>query len=294
MNNDFTNMEPFYYILDPQLALYMLLAVVLFFIGKLFYDRFTPYSLNHQLTKLDNKAIAVTFSGYLLGLGIIIFGVLNGDSTETFTYDQLLKDCGATLLWGSYGIILLHIAGWINDKALLHKFCNIKELIEDKNIGTGAVMFGSYVGTAFIIKGSLTGDANDSLVMALLSALIYFLAGQFAFILFGTLYDRITRFKLHDEIEADNIAAGTAYGMNLVAVGVLIGGFIAKYDSLPALGLWFVISAFLLVTCRYLVDKLILPGSLLDDEIATDHNWGAALIEGAAAISLAFILTTLF
>jgi hypothetical protein len=42
------------------------------------------------------------------------------------------------------------------------------------------------------------------------------------------------------------------------------------------------------------VDKFILPGSLLDEEISRDRNWGAALIEGTAAIGLALILTTLF
>ena len=44
-----------------------------------------------------------------------------------------------------------------------------------------------------------------------------------------------------------------------------------------------------LMIIRKLSDKFILPGDALDKEIGNDQNWGAALIEGAVAVGLAYI-----
>ena len=41
---------------------------------------------------------------------------------------------------------------------------------------------------------------------------------------------------------------------------------------------------------RVVVDHLVLPGDKLDIEIKRDRNWGAALIEGAVAVGIAFVL----
>ena len=44
-----------------------------------------------------------------------------------------------------------------------------------------------------------------------------------------------------------------------------------------------------LVILRVIIDKFVLPGEALDKEIVEDKNWGAAIIEGAAALGVAFI-----
>ena len=54
------------------------------------------------------------------------------------------------------------------------------------------------------------------------------------------------------------------------------------------------VSFFFLITGRYIADKLLLPGGLLDDEISQDRNWGAALIEGGVAIIIALAVGNLF
>ena len=82
--------------------------------------------------------------------------------------------------------------------------------------------------------------------------------------------------------------------MTMIAVGVLMCGYILQNSSLPGLLVWFVIACLLLLVSRYLIDKIILPGTLLDEEISRDRNWGAALVEGISAISLALILIAIF
>ena len=80
----------------------------------------------------------------------------------------------------------------------------------------------------------------------------------------------------------------------MIAIAILLSGFIIRYDSLLGFVAWFIASLFFLTISRYLVDKILLPGSLLDEEISGDQNWGAALVEGGVAIVLALMLVPAF
>ncbi|MFQ3225285.1 MAG: uncharacterized membrane protein YjfL (UPF0719 family) [Lentimonas sp.] len=276
-------------IIDSQAVIYLVLSIALLAVGKKINDLLSPYDLNEQLTQADNKAIALSFAGYLIAIIIIICSILNTSATT-----GLWADIADTSLWCVIGILLLQASRFINNKWLLHKFDIWKELIQDKNVGAGAIQCGAYIGSACMIKAALYGEDSESFVISLISAIVYFLIGQVAFVLFSKLYQRVSRFDLHEEIENDNVAAGVGFGMSLTATGILLSGYLMKYDSFIGLALWFVMGAFLLIVCRYLVDKILLPGSELDEEISRDRNWGAALIEGSSAIGLALILTSLF
>lgn len=281
---------------NPHALIYLVTMLGVFVIGKWVYDLFTPYKLNEQLVEVDNRAVAVAFAGYLLGLGIILEGVVSQESTNVATGSarrDLLLDVGDTLLWGVIGIVLLQLARLINDKLLLNTFSNTKELVEDKNVGTGAVEFGSFVGSALIIRVLLMGEGHGILT-SIVETVVYFLAAQAIFVLFGKVYQMVTRYDVHKEIERDNAAAGVSLGLSLIAVSVLVSSYLSHYDSLPGLALWFLIGTVLLLGCRYLVDKFLLPGRLLDDEVGTDRNWGAALIEGGSAIALAALIGASF
>jgi uncharacterized membrane protein YjfL (UPF0719 family) len=293
---DMMNSEPVFWLLQFEGAVYLLAVFVVLYAAKLIYDLFTPFSINKQLTDEDNKAVAVSFSGYLLGVLVILLSIFHSGTVVEegiHTPMDLAADLLATVVWGVIGILLLNISHVLNDKFLLSKFDNVKELVTDKNIGTGAVLFGSYLGSALIIRSAIYGESHGWMV-DVSSTLLYFIFGQVGFLLFGFLYQFITRYDLHVEIEKDNVSAGVAFGLSLVAISILLSGFIYDYDSLPGFVLWFVMSLFMLVVSRYLVDKIMLPGSLLDEEISKDQNWGAALVEGAVAIGIALLMVPAF
>ncbi len=172
---------------NPHALIYLVTMLGVFVIGKWVYDLFTPYKLNEQLVEVDNRAVAVAFAGYLLGLGIILEGVVSQESTNVATGSarrDLLLDVGDTLLWGVVGIVLLQLARLINDKLLLNTFSNTKELVEDKNVGTGAVEFGSFVGSALIIRVLLMGEGGG-IFASIVETVGYFLAAQAIFVLLG-------------------------------------------------------------------------------------------------------------
>jgi len=277
-----------YYVNFYALA-FLIEALILIFIGKLIRDIVVPYKIDHELTTNDNKALATSYTGYMIGQGIVILGVLTGEASA------FVDDLIGVAIWSLIGIILLNIAVIINDKLLLRAFDNRKEIIEDKNVGTGAVQCGAYIGTAFLIRAVVGSEgAHDSMVADIIGTLIFFVVGQIGFIVFSMIYQSITKYNLHDEIERDNIAAGVSFGMTLIAVGVLMSKTIDRTPSLVAFVAWFGTGMVLLVITRFLVDKLILPSHQLDSEICTDQNWGAAMIEGGAAIIVAFLLNASF
>ncbi len=294
--NELISLENLDNLLNYNGYIYLVISLVLFWIGKIIYDFLTPFKVNKELTTNDNKALSVSFCGYLVAIGIIIWGVLDSPNAGFAAKEKfnLLFDIRQITIWSLVGIVLLNIARLINDKILLGKFDNTKEIIKDKNVGTGAVEFGSYVGTAFIIRSLVTGETSVDFSYEILATIVFFILGQIAFILFGFFYQKMTKYDLYDEIEKDNIAAGLAYGLSLVAIGILLSEPLKTYDSLVYLGIWLVMGMILIYICRLIVDKLIFPEQKIDDEISKDRNWGVALIEGGLNIVIVLILSYSF
>lgn len=288
MFRDLIGLEEIGGLLKYEAVVYLALTLLLFWIGKKVYDLLTPFKIDHELTTNDNKALAVSFSGYLSAIGIIIWGVIDSPSTNFVT------DVLEVVIWSIIGILLLNFARIINDKFLLSKFDNTKEIITDKNVGTGAVEFGAYVGTAFIIKSVVEGESSGNIAFEIGTTLIFFFCGQLAFILFAKIYQTITTYDLHEEIEKDNIAAGTSFGLSLVAIGLLLSDAISRSDSLVYFTIWFVVGSVLLVIARFITDKIIFPHHKIDDEIKKDRNWGVSIIEGVIAITVVLLLNSSF
>ena len=78
----FFDWEVIYYFVHPEGAIYLLAILIILFIAKWIHNILTPYKINNQLTEEDNKAVALSFSGYLLGVGIIVLGVFSNPATN--------------------------------------------------------------------------------------------------------------------------------------------------------------------------------------------------------------------
>jgi uncharacterized membrane protein YjfL (UPF0719 family) len=273
-------------------ALYFGLALILIFLARRLKMLTSNINLDAELTTRDNKALSLETAGYFLAVMIVIGSTFR--SSPALDNLPVWQDLASSALWSLIAMLLLLVSAWINDRVLLRHFDNKKEIITDQNVGTGAVVAGTYVGTALIVGASLQGTTGGGFWIELLDTLAFFTVGQVAFVLLGILYQKASDYDIHEEIENDSAAAGIALGMNLLAMGLILGAAIANSDSLVALAVWAVVAAMLLIFGRFLADRFLLPGSALDHEIAKDRNWGAALIEGAVALGLAFIINASF
>jgi uncharacterized membrane protein YjfL (UPF0719 family) len=259
----------------------------LLFIGKIINDLLhREYKLNFELVEKDNAALALAIAGYYSGLVLAIGGALVGPGISII--DDLMDLC----IYGLLSIILVNVSWYICDKLILFRFKVSEELIRDHNQGTGAVSAGMSIASGFIIFGAIQGKGGS-----IWTVIIFWAIGQIILILAGLIYNLITPYKIHDEIEKDNIAAGVSFAGALVAVGVIVGlaaesDFESWTTSLPDYLGYAALGLALLPLIRLLTDKVLLPTVNLTDEIARQEkpNVGAAYIEAFSYVAAAFII----
>ena len=202
---------------------YVALGVALLVVAKLVRDLVTPYKLDEELTTKDNPALGLSLAGYFLGVVIIFLGAAIGpEPDEAPSWTELLFTFGIVGAYALGGIALLNIGVVILDRLVLSSFSIQKEIIEDRNLGTGAVVFGTYIATALVVAGSVYGQGVGPWWMGPVSTIVFFVLGQLALVLFGMLYRWITTYDLHGEIERDNVAAGVAFGLSIIAIGIVL------------------------------------------------------------------------
>ena len=233
-------------------AAYVLCAILILFCGKITLNVLTPYRLDDEFASKDNPAFGLSLVGYYIGILIVFIGasLSFGDApTEVslFVWKGILKDIG----WALLGIPLLNLARVVTDRIVFRTFSTRKEIIEDRNVGMGAIKFGVYIGSALVLAGALSGRGGG-----LVTALAFFALGQMALIAVSWIYQYITKYDFHDEIEKDNVAAGVAYSGARIAVGIVLmrgtcGDFYSWADNLLQFAWYFFCAVLLLFLGRF-------------------------------------------
>ena len=271
---------------------YISSAFIILFIGKKVYDVLhKDIDVKSELVSKDNFAFAVSHAGYLLGLLLSIGGAIVGPS------NGLYIDLIDIFVYGFLGVILLNLSLIINDKIILKEFSTRKEIVEDQNVGTGVVEAASSVAAGLIIYGAITGEAT-SLSQGLLTAVVFWALAQFILLITSYVYNLITPYNIHQEIEKDNVAVGLGFSGAIIAIANLIrfgieGEFVGWANVLSEVGFDVFLGLALLPIMRMLTDKILLPGAKLTDEIVNQKkpNIGAGLIEAFAYIGGSILLT---
>lgn len=268
-------------------VIYLVCVYILFWIGKLVYDLTTPaYRLKEELVEKDNTALAAAFAGYLFGLVLAIGGVISGPS------HGLETDLIDVLIYGPLAILLLNLSRLVNDRLILHGFSIRDEIVHDQNVGTGAVVCASYIATGLVIYGAVAGVLGG-----VVTTLAFWALGQAALVLAGLVYNWITPYSIHAEIERDNVAAGVGFAGALVGIGIVVqhaaaGDFISWAISLQDFAFEVLVGLVLLPVVRVATDKILLPGARLTDEITDSEkpNLGAGFIEALSYIGASFLI----
>lgn len=277
---------------------YLAVAMVFLLVAKLVFDWFTPYSLDKELTEKDNPAAGILITGYLLGVLAVICSVFMDDGSggyEVPTIAIFQEEMKGVAIYGGMGILFLFLAGIINDKFILNKFSNEKEIIEKQNMSVATIMGMTYIGSGLIIGGSIYGSAD------VLSAIVMFVIGQIVLVIFGQIYQALTTYDDQKEVgEKQNLAAGMAFGGNILAYSLILMRGIALDPRESANWMWedrlteflyyAICGAGLLVLTRFIADKVFMPKVKTADEIVKDKNINAGLIETAIALTAGMIL----
>ena len=265
---------------------YLAVILVLLAVGKWVYDALhRRFVLRVELLEKDNLALAVTVAGYYLGLVIVLGGVVSGPASVS-----LLDDVIGLVIFGALAIVLLNLSAWVNDRLVFSRFDNEREIVEDRNVGVGILEGANYVAVGLITAGAMSGEGG------LASGLVFWVTGLAALVVAGVLYDRITSYDLHEQIEGGNVAVAAAFAGVLVGFGNVIrlageGDFVSWNESLTEFGYYLVVGLVLLPLVRLFADKVLLPGARLTDELVKDRpNLGAGVIEGVTYLAASMLI----
>ena len=266
--------------------IYLAVILALLVVGKWVYDALhRSFALRTELIENDNLAAALAVAGYYLGLVVVLVGVVSGPASFS-----LLDDVIGLVIFGLLGIVLLNLSALINDKLVFSKFAIEREIVEDRNVGVGAIAGANYTAVGLITAGAMSGEGG------LLSGLVFWIAGLAALVVAGMLYDRITSYDMHDEIEKGNVAVAAAFAGVLIGFGNIIrlageGDFVSWNESLTEFGYYTVVGLILLPFIRLVADKVLLPGARLSDELLQEQpNLGAGVIEGVSYLAASMLI----
>ena len=291
-----TDALTFDYIWDGVLTmmLYLAASFILFYLGKIAYQLFhRDTKVSDELVEKDNFAFSVAYVGYFIGLLLAIGAAVMGESYGLWVD---LMDIG---VYGILTILLLNVSIILNDKLILRKFSVKREILEDRNVGTGVIEGANAVATGLIVLGAVHGEGYDySIGGPIVTAILYWAIGQLLLFVTSLVYNAIVPYDVHEQIEKDNVAAGIGMAGALIAIANLIRyALMHDFDSwivtLEDVGLDVGIGLLFLPLARFLTDKILLPGQKLTDEIVNQEkpNMGAALVEAFAYIGGSVLIT---
>jgi uncharacterized membrane protein YjfL (UPF0719 family) len=298
---------------------YVALSFLIFAVGKVIYDKVAPYTLDEEMTQSDNPAVALAVGGFFSGMFIILLAVLKPGTADpqlqsSLTMPDWLWEGIVFTSWALIGIAALIVSLILNNRIVLRRMNVTDELTQDKNTGAGMVIFASNIASALFISGIVSGDMGMDMsgTVAAMDLPYYladflvgmgvgiglFLAGQAVLYLFILISEKLTSYDIQYELEEkDNLAAGIAYGGNIVSLGILTLKLVmVVLNESPSLTTWYTLAAlviFLLVlnpVVRLFTDKILLPGSDLKKELCEDQNSGAGLVAALVQTGFAGII----
>ena len=292
--NLFTMDMPLSVVFDATALIFFVIAVLLLLMCKLIFDWITPYNIDEQLLEKDNKAIAISFSGFLGGLCIVIASVIVDESAPIYAFSSfpLLQSIIETFIWCVIGMGLLALSMLFNDRFLLFSFSNRKKMVGEGNRSVGIAVFASLISSSIIIRPLVTGDPIFfNPFLELLAVFLFFIVAQALMVVFAKLYSGTSGFDLQSELKKDNLAAAISFGFHLIAIAWMIADITFVTNSIVIVCLYFVNGCVMLLLTRYLFDKLLFHHSKISSEIVDDQNYGIAFVEGLVVVGISLILT---
>ena len=271
-------------------ALYFIASLILFLIGKIAFQQFNKKTkVTHELLEKDNLAFSFSLVGYYVGLILAIGSSLLGEHVS------LKADMISIGIYGLGAILLLNISSIINDKLIFRNFKMQKEIIEDENVGSGVIEAANYIATGLIIFGASKGAVSFDIII------LYWAIAQVALVLSSILYNIITPYNIHDEIEKDNVAVGVGFAGTIIGMAIILSYSVSNhYESISeasvTISTLIIIGLITLPLTRIVTDKILLSGYSLTDELVNQQkpNIGCGLIEATAYIGTAILLTWCF
>lgn len=270
-----------------HVVVWLLLGFALCWIGKRAYGLFHPRArVDRELTARDNLAFAVPMGAYYLGILIVVGAPLSGQSSG-----NLLRDGSAVAAWGLLAVVLLNLASIAEDRILVPRLDLITEILERENVAAGIVLAAFHLSSALLVLGALGEEGG------LLPAAVFWAYAQALLIVACAVFLRLVRYDVAAEIERGNQAVALSLAGVIVAMGnvlrMAITGSFAGWSAGFAAATGYALAGLaLLFAVRWLLDKVLLPGVTIRQEVVEQEvpNIGVGYLEALFYLGASFLI----
>lgn len=131
-----------------EAAVYLLVGLIMMMLGYLIIDLIIPVDFPQEIRE-GNKAVGWVSAGIYAGLGFVIRSAIITISTGEAA--ELLQGTLDTVIYSVIGIIAFILGYFIVD--LVNKKFNFNVALKEKNEAAGIMVFGIFLGIAFIVSG---------------------------------------------------------------------------------------------------------------------------------------------
>ena len=290
MKHDLINTLNTGYLILLKVSPYYLLGIFLIIFAKFFLSLTTPkIKLNNEIVEKNNGVVGFVLASYIVSIGLVLNSMIINHIGD-YSLSNLLN----LLIIGLLAIILIRFSMFINDKLILYKFSITNQLINKESYSTSFIVGGGMIATSLIFSGVLSLE-TDNFTKILIYSVIYFFIGQVFLILAGVIYQGITKYDIHYEIEnRENKTVGIAMGGFLIASGLIIKSSLTSLNGNILAEVIFsliliLIGFIFLIIVRKIVDWVFLPKTPLNLEVVRDQNIAAGVIVAASYIIVALL-----
>ncbi len=131
-----------------ETVVYLGIGLVMMMLGYFIIDLFIPVDFPQEIND-GNKAVGWVSAGIYAGLGFVIRSAIISNTISEAT--ELLQGVIDTTVFGAIGVVALVLGYFIVD--LLNRKFNFNVALKEKNEAAGIMVFGIFLGVAFIVSG---------------------------------------------------------------------------------------------------------------------------------------------
>lgn len=129
-------------------VVYLCVGLIIMMIGHWIIDLIIPVDFPQEIND-GNKAVGWVSAGIYAGLGFVIRSAI---ISNTISEDvSLLTGSIDTVVYATVGIVAFIIGYFVVD--IINKKFNFNKALKEKNEAAGIMIFGIFVGIAFIVSG---------------------------------------------------------------------------------------------------------------------------------------------
>ena len=134
-----------------ETVVYLCIGLIMMMLGYFIIDLIIPVDFPQEIRE-GNKAVGWVSAGIYAGLGFVIRSAII--TTDIGEATELLQGVIDTAVFAAIGIVAFIVAYFIID--ILNKKFNFNVALKEKNEAAGIMVFGIFLGIAFIVSGVIS------------------------------------------------------------------------------------------------------------------------------------------